>query len=403
MPLSPHLASPSDAPAPHVALAWVRGPDGALVAVSAFAHLAPLDRPRVTCPVCREAVVLHLGDVRAHHAAHASTSRCPLRAPESALHFNTKNALAAALRATRIGQGGEAPPPVPPFLVRHRCAQRGGVPGESVSTLGTVPCSAVLDVPLLPAGAWDTVAVEPTLASQRRPDVLLLRGAQPIAALEVRHTHALDNPKVERFHHEGLAWLEVVAAASLYEEFTAWRPDQPLPVLRTSMLVGWACDYHRGRLAAATTRPARVPTPVVARVVDVYPATGPRLRTVVYLCACQRGRRLTDATLLRRDQPTTPLATVPDGERARVLAAAHEAFRTWAAAERARLGRGTRLDSPGGWQPPASLGSEDAWMVAGTILHPPRYQRDATTRAWVRRPEFTRLRWAREGGDAPTE
>jgi hypothetical protein len=281
----------------------VRDPAGALVPVRDFAHLAPADRPRVTCPVCREAVVLHLGEVVAHHAAHVSTSRCPLRVPETALHYNVKHALASALRASRIGRAGASAPAVPPITVRHRCAQRGGTPGESVSTLGTVPCPAVLDVALLPAGAWDTVVVEATLASRRRPDVLLLRGTQPVAALEVRHTHAMDNPKVERFHRAGLAWLEVVAAASLYDEFTSWTTDRPLPVLRTSMIVGWTCDYHRGRLAAAATRPARVPAPVVARVVDLYPAVGPRMRTVVYVSACRRGGRLTDATLLRRDQP----------------------------------------------------------------------------------------------------
>ena len=60
----------------------------------------------------------------------------------------------------------------------------------------------------------------------------------------------------------------------------------------------------------------------------------------------------------------------------------------------------TRQISSAGWQAPPSLGSEDGWMAAGTILHPPRYQRDPETRAWVRRPEFARLRWGHEAGGA---
>ena len=51
------------------ALAWVIV-DGRPRHVSDFAGLAPRRRPAAFCHTCGERLVLKLGDVRRHHAAH---------------------------------------------------------------------------------------------------------------------------------------------------------------------------------------------------------------------------------------------------------------------------------------------------------------------------------------------
>lgn len=58
--------------------------------VSHFVHLPPKDRPQVFCPGCEKEVILHLGPKYVYHAAHLTDSLCPLKRPETAVHFNTK-------------------------------------------------------------------------------------------------------------------------------------------------------------------------------------------------------------------------------------------------------------------------------------------------------------------------
>ena len=355
-----------------VRLAWVMHA-GSLCPVSTFAHLAPRDRPSVTCPVCSEPVTLRLGAARAAHAAHRPDSTCPVRSPETALHLNTKHHLAAALRVAA---------PHGRLMVRHRCGHRHGVLGETVMAPGTVPCERIHEYALV--AAWDAVDVEHGLSSTR-PDILLRRAGQPIALLEVRHTSAVTAEKLERLAALGLPWAEVVASRALYAEFTAWRADQPLTVLRTRELARWWCDDHRESARLDGAAPEGV-VPWMARVVDRYLPTGRVVREVVHVDGRRRGKRVQDAVL--RDRAGRLIAALPGGDADRVLAAAHEAFRTWA---RARRADGELVDSPMSWRPPAGLRSEEMGWTAGTTLFPRRYAR--VGEAWALRPGAQAMRW----------
>src|SRR4051812_34445335 len=71
--------------------------DGVPRHVSEFASLRPGQRPRAICPQCARRLTLKLGSVKRHHAAHMAGDVCAATQPETALHLDTKLALAAAL------------------------------------------------------------------------------------------------------------------------------------------------------------------------------------------------------------------------------------------------------------------------------------------------------------------
>src|SRR5689334_8206578 len=76
--------------------------DGGARRVSTFASLPRRRRPRAMCPVCARPVILKLGPVLEHHAAHAPGVICATTQPETALHVNCKLALAEALRRVSL-------------------------------------------------------------------------------------------------------------------------------------------------------------------------------------------------------------------------------------------------------------------------------------------------------------
>src|SRR4051812_29968773 len=81
-----------------LALSWVIV-DGVPRHVSEFATLTARRRPAAFCHTCGKRLILKLGDLRRHHAAHRPGADCPTTHPETALHSDCKLALAAALRA----------------------------------------------------------------------------------------------------------------------------------------------------------------------------------------------------------------------------------------------------------------------------------------------------------------
>ena len=367
------MSAPSRVP---VRLAWVLH-EGILRPVTEFAHLGPRARPPVSCPVCGEPVTLRFGAQRTAHAAHQPDSTCPVQSPETALHLNTKHHLAAALRVAA---------PRGRLVVRHRCAHRAGVLGETIMVPGAVPCERLHEYPLV--ADWDAVDVERGL-SATRPDILLLRGGRPIGLVEVRHTSAVTAEKLERFDTLGLPWAEVVASRTLYAEFTAWSADRPLTVLRTSASAPWRCEDHR-HAAPAGGEASRGVGPWMARVVDRYLPTGRVVREVVYVEGRRRGTRMHEVAL--RDRAGTLLAVLPDGVADRVLVLAHAEFRRWARAHRRA---GELVDSPMSWSPPAGMLSEEMGWTAGTTFFPRRFERTGGT--WTPRPGVEALRWAPPG------
>jgi hypothetical protein len=233
----------TDAPS----LAWVIV-DGAPRRVSEFADLAPRRRPRALCPVCGRVLVLKLGSVRRHHAAHAPGDACAAAQPETALHLNCKFALAATLRTAQR------------LTIRRRC----------------VECARTQLADW--ASAWTEVLVESRVEAARRPDIVLRRDAVPIGAIEIVVSHKVDAEKARALAAAGVPWIEVIATAHLAEG--AWSVDEPLDVWRSSDALDWRCEIHQDALDAAAESGRHTTRLEAARVVDLYEPDGKRSRFI---------------------------------------------------------------------------------------------------------------------------
>ncbi|MEL6348344.1 MAG: competence protein CoiA family protein [Myxococcota bacterium] len=181
-----------------VQLSWVMW-EGRACHVSTFAGLAPSQRPAVYCPACQGPVVLRLGEQVAHHAAHRVGQDCAATAPESALHLNCKLYLAEQL-------SGRAR-----LSIRMPCA--AGLSGCQGTVQGVW------------RSGWDTVAVEMGFGA-RRPDLSLMRGDRPLAALEVRVHSAVTDQKRADLAALRLPWIETRGSPQLL----TWTADDPLPI-----------------------------------------------------------------------------------------------------------------------------------------------------------------------------
>jgi len=141
-----------------VLLAFARDRRGALAPVASLDATTRRTRAPFTCPGCGDALVPHLGRVRAPHFAHDPGSSCPLTAPETALHLNAKERLLYLCAEAFSGRGR--------VLVRARCpACRRAV---------------VLDLAAIGEEARDEERV-----GSLRPDVVVLKRGRPVLALEL--------------------------------------------------------------------------------------------------------------------------------------------------------------------------------------------------------------------------
>jgi hypothetical protein len=167
-----------------VLLLWARDGAGAKVRADRLAAADRRARGPFTCLGCGEPLVPHLGKVRARHFAHLPGSRCPLTAPESALHLDAKERLLALCSAAFSGERA--------VTLLARCAR----------------CRGRLPVDLGSAGdaAEDEGAVGPL-----RADVLVRSRGAPALALEVRVTHAVAADKAEALAAARLPFVEIDA------------------------------------------------------------------------------------------------------------------------------------------------------------------------------------------------
>lgn len=224
--------------------------------VSEFAGLPPAQRPAATCPECDHRLILKLGRVRRHHAAHAPLAACAATQPETALHIDLKLYLAAQLEAAMASRTG--------IVIGVPCQ---GAAGEE--------CPEVWETPWL--RDWDEVAVEGRIAPKDgrwRPDIVLRRRGQPIGAIEVLVTHSVSDDKAAALAGAGIPWVEIRADERMLTPEGGWRIGTALPVHRSGPQPdgddGWRCERH-------WRRETRL---VAARVVDVYREGGARERLI---------------------------------------------------------------------------------------------------------------------------
>jgi hypothetical protein len=252
-------------------LAWVIV-DGEPHHVSEFAALPPRRRPHARCPECGELLVLKLGEVRVHHAAHKPDSPvCAATNPETALHLNLKYHIARELMA----QAGRAIGVVTP------CAD--------------APC-AETNVHAWPEARWTGVDVERRVGVEhmRRPDIVVLDGDRPVAAVEVLVSHAVDREKASALASLRIPWIEVRGDPALLDG-AGWRRELPLPVHRRAPMDPWRCAAH-AEAEGERIEAARHTTDVyAARLVDVYRPSGNWTRSLILV----RDRR-TDGVVVGR-------------------------------------------------------------------------------------------------------
>lgn len=192
--------------------------EDALHHVSDFVSWPVKHRPDVLCPDCRSAVILKLGERKAHHVAHKPDSLCLLTKPETVLHLNTKAYLRSQLtnaQSLYINQycTGWIAPEIGAYEGGHRA------------------CRGERERMFLWLSGWDRVEVE-SFVESRKPDIVLYRDGKPVAAIEVKATHAVDEQKRIDLERAGLPWLEVEAGEDFYEGEDKWTPDKPLPYVR---------------------------------------------------------------------------------------------------------------------------------------------------------------------------
>lgn len=184
------------------------------LALDAEAALVSPERARrggiYRCPQCQGVVTLHAGELRRRHFHHrATTEAC---GAESVTHFTAKELVVRAVEAWRAG--GDAP-----VFVRS-C----GHPG----------CDRTIRQPM-PAKVR-AAETEVRLSSGRIVDVALLGPARlVIAAIEIRHTHAVED---EKLFDLGVPWVELDATAVCREE------GRVLTAIRDK-LRPWLCEDHR--------------------------------------------------------------------------------------------------------------------------------------------------------------
>jgi hypothetical protein len=163
-----HAAQPPARGQGDILLLWARDGAGAKVRADRLAAKDRRGRAPFTCLGCGEPLVPHLGKIRAPHFAHLPGSRCPLTAPETALHLDAKERLLALCRDAFAG--------VRRVAVIARCPS----------------CRRAQPIDLAARG---DAAVDEGAVGPLRADVLVTRGGRPALAIEVKVTHAVEPEK----------------------------------------------------------------------------------------------------------------------------------------------------------------------------------------------------------------
>lgn len=179
-------AGTGGAAAGEVLLAWARDRDGAKVSATRLDARDRRARAPFTCLGCGEELVPHLGPVRAPHFAHRPGSRCPLAAPETALHLDVKERLLALCEDAFSGRRR--------VTLLARCSR----------------CRRATPVDLAAHG--DAAAPEAPVGALRADVLVRSRGA-PALAFEVLVTHAVGAEKEAAFAEAGVPFAEIDASA----------------------------------------------------------------------------------------------------------------------------------------------------------------------------------------------
>ena len=418
--------APDRAHRPRASLEWVLTANG-VQHVSSWADLPRSERPRntlgsprtVVCPVCERPVVLKLGRKVVHHAAHAPGDPCVVTQPETALHFNLKCYLADHLagavgsgrplrltEACMVGQSGlkwdrryHTPPPAD-YLRREWLAD---------------PCKERHERVWLES--WDRVELERRVADERAarvPDIVLYQDGVVVGAVEVLHSHAVDDEKAAALAALGVPWVEVRVEEALLAAGSAWTLDAPLPAHRVGPASRWRCAEHEtewrealeaeARECGTTRQTSRV---CAVRLVDILYPSGKLFRNIYRVVEASTDGVPRTIALERNGDPLLqlPLASAPKrtiwARIESMLAADVHGFtavhraRTDCAMEWAKGALAERMVKRASSVPWRKVPLEDT--------HPLRWHYAPALRRWFQPADLRDVRWDRAADDPLTE
>jgi hypothetical protein len=394
--------------------------------------------PAVVCPVCQHPVVIRIPKYRIHHAAHAPGDVCPVTRPETALHFNLKCLIATELRlASTAGW---------PLLVRDTCfvgswnvsreRRLDSAPPEGVHRsewLNSSPCPKTRERVWL--ASWDRVELESRVGSLEAsliPDITLYRGDELVGAIEVFHTHAVDDEKAAILAALEVPWIEVRADERMIEQSRAWTAREPLPIHSESSAKRWRCESHvaalEGEVEAEGQRLAQAEKEAeakreaaekdaeakreaarhtfrvcAAKLVDVLYPSGKQWRNVYSVCElCTDG---TPHSIVLQRNATTLLTLTLESQSKKKIWSRMKA-KMEADIHGVEVKRGATTDSPMSW----ARGALAARMVESAsfgdwmrFTHPPRYIFDKQAANWFIPEHLRDVRWDRGEDDRLSE
>ena len=372
-------------------LQWVRVGEE-VVHVGQYAHLKPRDRPKASCPICGEQVVMKLGAKVAHHCAHKPDATCAATSGETAVHLNCKLYIARKLEKelARAQQDGDEPR----LMVRQVCGYKAGWYEKTCTETRSIEW----------VKGWDQVAVELRVGN-RQPDVTLLRNGQAIAGIEVHVTNAVSAEKAADLNELGLPWIEVKGTPRLYEGNWPWNGLRCLDVGRTDE-GRWHCDACAVKVAeaerqakeqaeeAALREEARARDAAVrerlrnngwhnkaTRIVDYYYYSGKKYRDVYRVDQFLDDGQVTEMILYRVDKDENLLeilGAASDTAKRQIAAAFREEIdkiQLWAAV----------VDTEHKWRPAGCYTTCDDSSIYGDHYNPYRYTWDERRRVWRKR------------------
>ena len=204
-------------------LQWVKV-NGEIHHVSDFSHLPSNQRPEAFCPVCHRLVLLKLGQIRIHHAAHYEGVACPTSQPETVIHLNAKYHIKRELSSTNRK-----------LQIWQYCT---GWEGGSFKHT----CTHQNKRELLYLEDWDQIEDEWSYRNYRL-DIAILKNKQVVGAIEILVTHPSEENKIDYLNQQNIAWVEIKVGQDFYTPPTEWKVEVPLETINHNRLLSgkWQC------------------------------------------------------------------------------------------------------------------------------------------------------------------
>jgi len=196
--------------------------NGKPVAAATMRRVALAARPPMQCPFCDECCIWVAGLVVTPHIRHQNESECSAEGwRESNEHLNGKQRILKVLRQ------------------QHRIDL----------LMGCARHTEAFDQWVVPS--WVIADDEVRHSSGRVPDVALINDqGEIVAAIEVYHSHRVDDAKAASYAQSGIPWIEVTA-----EIANAWSGEPLACVARHQKAICSACESAaRERRIAEKTR-----------------------------------------------------------------------------------------------------------------------------------------------------